>query len=77
MNNFEYFEEYYDEIEICQTSTKAHFKSAIQIRNREMVDRADLIVCFIDHQSGGAFHTIQYAQKQSKQIINLATEEIG
>ena len=75
-NNDEYFEEYYDEIEICQASAKAHFKGAMQIRNREMVDRADLIVCCIDHQSGGAYQTIQYAQKQNKKIINLATEEI-
>ena len=75
-NNVEYFEEYYDEIEICQASAKAHFKGAMQIRNREMVDRSDLIVCCIDHESGGAYQTIQYAQKQNKKIINLATEEI-
>ncbi|MGN0180140.1 MAG: hypothetical protein ACI4DY_12030 [Monoglobaceae bacterium] len=74
-NNVEYFEEYYDEIEICQESAKAHFKSALQIRNREMVDRADLIVCCIDHKSGGAYQTIQYAKKQNKKIINLALEE--
>ena len=76
LNNVKYFEEYYDEIEICQASAKAHFKGAIQIRNREMVDRADLIVCCIDHEYGGAYQTIQYAQKQNKKIINLATEEI-
>ena len=76
LNNVEYFEEYYDEIEICQASAKAHFKGAIQIRNREMVDRADLIVCCIDHEYGGAYQTIQYAQKQNKKIINLAMEEI-
>lgn len=28
LNNVEYFEEYYDEIEICQVSAKAHFKGA-------------------------------------------------
>ena len=76
LNNVEYFEEYYDEIEICQASAKAHFKGAIQIRNREMVDRADLIVCCIDHEYGGAYQTIHYAQKQNKKIINLAMEEI-
>ena len=76
LNNVEYFEEYYDEIEICQASAKAHFKDAIQIRNREMVDRADLIVCCIDHEYGGAYQTIQYAKKQNKKIINLAMEEI-
>lgn len=75
-NNVEYFEEYYDEIEICQAAANAHFKSAMQIRNREMVDRADLIICCIDHNSGGAYQTIQYAKKQNKKIINLVTEEI-
>lgn len=75
-NNVEYFEEYYDEIEICQASAKAHFKGAMQIRNREMVDRADLIVCCIDHEYGGAYQTIQYVQKQNKKMVNLATEEI-
>lgn len=75
-NNVEYFEEYYDEIEICEASAKAHFKSAIQVRNREMVDRADLIICYVEHESGGAYQTIKYVRKQNKKIINLATEEI-
>ena len=76
LNNAEHFEEYYDEIEICQASAKAHFKGAMQIRNREMVDRADLIVCCIDHEYGSAYQIIQYAQKQNKKIINLAMEKI-
>ena len=74
LNNIKYFEEYYDEIEISQASAKAHFKGAMQIRNREMVDRADLIICCIDHESGGAYQTIQYAKKQNKEIINLNME---
>ena len=41
-----------------------------------MVDRADLIVSCIDHEYGGAYQTILYAQKQNKKIINLAMEEI-
>lgn len=75
LNNAQFFEKYYDEIEICQESAQAHFKSAIQIRNRKMADRADLIICCIEHESGGAYQTIQYAQKQNKTIINLAIEE--
>ena len=43
--NEEAFQEYYDEVEICQSSSAAHFKAAIQVRNREMVDRSDLVVC--------------------------------
>lgn len=66
------FRDYYDEIEICQNSAEAHYKSAIQIRNRQMIDRSDLIVCCIEHDSGGAYQTVQYARKQQKRIVNLA-----
>lgn len=64
--------DYYDEVEICAESSEAHYKSAIQIRNRNMVDRSDLIVCCIQHRSGGAYKTIQYANKKNCKIINLA-----
>lgn len=62
---------YYDEVEICAESANAHPKSAIQIRNRNLVDRSDLIVCCIQRNSGGAYKTMQYAEKQGKHIINL------
>ena len=63
---------YYDEVEICSESSNAHYKSAIQVRNRCMVDRSDLVVCCIQHKSGGAYRTMQYAKKQGKQVRNLA-----
>lgn len=63
---------YYDEVEICSESSNAHYKSAIQVRNWCMVDRSDLVVCCIQHKSGGAYKTVQYAEKQGKQVRNLA-----
>ena len=66
--------DYYDEVEVCAESSEAHPKSAIQIRNRSMIDRADLVVCCIQHKSGGAYATIRYAEKQGKKIVNLADE---
>ncbi len=66
--------DYYDEVEICTESAEAHYKSAIQIRNRNMIDRSNLVICCIQHKSGGAYKTIQYAKKQSKMIVNLAKE---
>ena len=69
-NEQEYLD-YYDEVEICEESANAHPKSAIQIRNRNLVDRSDLIVCCIQRNSGGAYKTMQYAEKQGKHIINL------
>lgn len=76
-NSEKYFVEYYDEIEICEKSAMAHYKSAMQIRNREMVDRADLIICYIERKNGGAYQTIEYAEKQGKTIINLAIDKKG
>lgn len=70
-NEKEYLD-YYDEVEICSESAEAHPKSAIQIRNRIIVDRSDLVVCCIQHKNGGACKTIQYAKKQGKKIVNLA-----
>ena len=73
-NNADSFDEYYDRVEVCEEAAQSHPKSAIQIRNRSMVDRSDLVVCYVDHHSGGAFQTMQYAQKCGKEVINLALE---
>lgn len=74
LNNEDYFHDYYTDVEISFVASKAHPKSAIQIRNREMVDRADLILCYIEQKDGGAWKTVQYAMKQNKTVINLAED---
>ena len=74
LNNEESFHNYYTEVEISYAASKAHPKSAIQIRNREMVDRADLVICAIEKETGGAWQTVQYAMKQEKSVINLFDE---
>ena len=71
-NNEESFRVYYDEIEICDAAQNSHPKRAYQIRNQQIVDRSDLVVVYVEHNSGGAYQTMRYAQKQGKQIINLA-----
>lgn len=72
INNQNYFEDYYNDIEISYAASKAHPKSAIQIRNREMVERADLIICYVEEKQGGAWRTIQYAIQNGKTVINIA-----
>ncbi len=67
----ESFQSYYDEIEICDYPN-AHFKAAIQARNRAMVDRSDLSIFYVTHNQGGAAQTLRYAQKQNKNLINLS-----
>lgn len=58
-------------IEICLESAEKHFKSAHQVRNRSMVDRSDLVIFCIEHNSGGAYQTMQYAKKADAKIMNL------
>ena len=72
LNNEEYFHDYYSDVDISYAASKAHPKSAIQIRNREMVDKADLIICYIEKEEGGAWQTLKYAKDKEKAIINLA-----
>lgn len=70
-NNEDSFYNYYNEIEICEEAAKSHYKSAIQIRNRSMVDRSDLVICYVKEKEGGAHQTVQYAKSKNKAIINL------
>lgn len=70
-NNEQNFFDYYDEIEVCQQSEKVHFKSAITIRNKVMIDRSDLVISCIEHEYGGAYIAVKYAQKQNIDIINI------
>ena len=71
-NNEENFIKYYDEIEICHESSGAHFKAAHQKRNRIIVSRSDLIIFCVEHNSGGAYQTMRYAEREKKKYINLA-----
>lgn len=70
-DNEESFRDYYDEIEVCEAAVRCHYKNAHQTRNRGMVDRSDLIVFCIQHESGGAWQTMKYVKKQCKTYINL------
>lgn len=70
--NCEEFKHYYDEIEIFEAS---HYKTAITERNRYMIDRADLVVCYVNKVGGGAYKALCYARKRNKQIINLADKK--
>lgn len=71
--DMEYYEKYYDRV--C-VPINAHPKVAIPRRNEWMVEQADLVLCYIERESGGAYKAVQYAKKLGKEIINL-TEGIG
>ena len=80
LNHAEDYHEYYDEIEICEAAAGSHYKAAFQARNRSMVDRSNLVVFCIQHESGGVYQTYRYARKKGIPCINLHTatlEELG
>ncbi len=68
-NNTEAFESYYDSIEISEATR--NYKYAIVARNKDMIERADLVVVYVRHESGGAYQALKYAEKSEKRIINL------
>ncbi len=64
-------EHYYDEIIFPNGFEKYYFKSAILARNKYLVEKADICLCYINHSWGGAYKTLQNAIKAEKKIINL------
>lgn len=45
---------------------------AISWRNKWMVRESGIVVCYISHSWGGAAQFVEYAEKQGKEVINLA-----
>ena len=69
-----YYEGYYDSVIIPECIEHAHPKGAIVKRNRWMVEQADLIICYVERDAGGAYAALEYAKKLHKTIINLANK---
>ena len=68
--NPEYLRQY-NQIEICPESSQVHVKEAFLIRNMQMVDRSDMIICCMEHQQGGTFRAVYYAGRKGRNIVNL------
>ena len=70
-HNTQALQDYYGEVELCQAAAAVHYKQALQVRNRHMADRSDLVI-FCVSRHGGAYQTMQYAAQQNIPYINLA-----
>lgn len=54
------------------TMVSDHYSSdCFFARNRYMVDKADVVVCAYDGQSGGTAYTVNYALKKDKIVIQI------
>ncbi len=71
-DHMEEYLNYYDDVEVSPKAAGVHPKAAMQIRNREMVDRSDLVIFFVERETGGAYQTLRYAVKENVGFINLA-----
>lgn len=69
--NLEYYEKYYDSIVLPEKVHGAHPKIAITLKNRWMVEQSDLVIVYVEHNKGGAYTAMTYAQKQGKHVLNL------
>lgn len=72
--DIEYYDDYYDNVMIPECIGNTHPKGAITKRNRWMVEQADLFICYVEREEGGAYAALKYARKLEKEIVNLAIE---
>lgn len=70
-DNKDYYEQMYDLILIPDELSDMHYKRAIPARNRWMVDKADCVIAMVWREHGGAYTTLQYAEKRGKRIIRM------
>ena len=67
----EYYEKYYDSIIIPEDVHGVHYKAAITMKNRWMVEMSDLVIVYVKREYGGAFKAMEYAELLGKSVINL------
>lgn len=48
---------------------KKYGKNAPLVRNRQIVDNADIVIAFWDGESRGTLYTIDYARKKGKRVF--------
>lgn len=64
-------EKYFDSVVYPEGFEKYHFKSAIPMRNKYLVDNSAYALCYVTHGWGGAAQTYERAKKKGLTIINL------
>ena len=67
----EYYAEMYDEI-IIPDLGDVHYKRAITERNKWMVDRSDVVLCYVIRNNGGAYKMREYGARMKKPIVMLS-----
>ncbi len=70
--NMDMLEKYYDSVMIPLSLRFTHPKRAIIERNQWMIEKSDILICYVIKNEGGAAKALNYAEKNNKYIFNLS-----
>ena len=70
--NKEHYRNLYDEVIISERTQGVHYKRAISLLNRLMIEESELVIAYVRREFGGAYKALKYAEKLDKRIVNLA-----
>jgi len=71
VKDYEYYEDYYDEIIIPDELHGVHPKAAITERNRWMVANSDMLIAYIRNKSGGTATCVRMAEQLRRTVIKI------
>ena len=74
--DIEFYEKYYDNVTIPSRIEKKHPKCAIKERNKVMIEESDLVICYVEKSTGGAYNALKYANELGKKTLNLAKDVV-
>lgn len=67
-------QEYLALLPYCEDTTSIttyYDKTCMLRRDRYMVDRSQVVICYLRKKSGGTYYTVQYAKSKSIPVIEL------
>ena len=53
-------------------TSQEYTKGCMHKRNRHLVDHSSVCVCYLTKKDGGTAYTVDYAERQGLEVINLA-----
>jgi len=62
-----------DEVRVLALS---YYQGCMMVRNRHMVDRSSVCVCFLCKPKGGTMSTVAYAASEGLPLLNLALPDV-
>ncbi|MBE6531064.1 MAG: hypothetical protein E7679_03090 [Ruminococcaceae bacterium] len=76
VKDIEYYQKFYDDV-IVPVEGKHHFKAAIAKRNEWMIDNSDLVITYVQNESGGAYKAMKYAQSKGVKVLNIENDRLN